>query len=672
MFISGLFNGETTSPSHRAAIPASFALTISNGITTGVLFDIERGSYHRRGQLINSTTTYELRWFAHRHIRSLYILEVDIQLHDTNEATFYLTTNTLSSSPDLLYEDDNEQTSSIPNTNLTCASTIIPETSDSKVHRLCSLITQIPSILTVKENQTMAFISSYHTSLDVQDGQTIEEEVTTDYKMAMELFQHGELYSTHISAWDELWQSGIEIHGRGDVATAVNASMFAILSSIREDWPYGLAPGGLTNYYNGHSFWDTETWMYPPILFFHPTIARSLIDYRYTRLDGAHRKAQSYTPPYSGAMFPWESAFSGVETCPTFAATGLREDHISGDISFAIWQQWLLLHDKQWLQDIAYPMLVDIADFWLSRAVYDNSDGLWHIRDIIPPDEYVDHVNDSVYTNYVASLALKYTIQAAKVLNVTENCQHCPQYEEVANQLVLLFNETLQIHPEYQGYNGDMIKQADVVLLHYPLGLEMSDEIRKNDLEYYSIRTDSNGPAMTWGMHSIGYLDLSDYTQAAKYFNMSFQDNLHSPLQVWTETPDGNAVNFITGAGGFLQTMIAGYPGVRINFEDGSLIIHPVCLEGADFIKLRGLHYHKAKVDIEYSCSINEEDGLPSMVKITSRMGKVRVLGYEGNVLRKQEDLMVKNSSLTIQTSSMKNNKNKNKKNQLSLKLTQV
>ncbi len=101
--------------------------------------------------------------------------------------------------------------------------------------------------------------------------------------------------------------------------------------------------------------------MYPGTLFFHSDVARSLIQYRFDRLAGARAKAASYSPPWAGAMFPWESAFSGQETCPTWAATGLREDHISADISFAVWQYWLMQKDQQWLKDVGYEILVGVA-----------------------------------------------------------------------------------------------------------------------------------------------------------------------------------------------------------------------------------------------------------------------------------------------------------------------
>lgn len=86
---------------------------------------------------------------------------------------------------------------------------------------------------------------------------------------------------SHINAWADIWQSGYRIEGRMDVARAVNSSLYAILSSVRTDRPFSLSPGGLTQGYNGHTFWDCETWMYPGMLLLYPDIAQSLLFYRY-------------------------------------------------------------------------------------------------------------------------------------------------------------------------------------------------------------------------------------------------------------------------------------------------------------------------------------------------------------------------------------------------------
>lgn len=101
--------------------------------------------------------------------------------------------------------------------------------------------------------------------------------------------------------------------------------------------------------------------MYPSLLLLHNDIAKSLVQYRFDRLEGARSKALSYDPPFGGAMFPWESAFSGVETCPMFAATGLREQHISADISLAVWQYWITQRDETWLRDVAFDILIGVA-----------------------------------------------------------------------------------------------------------------------------------------------------------------------------------------------------------------------------------------------------------------------------------------------------------------------
>ncbi len=98
---------------------------------------------------------------------------------------------------------------------------------------------------------------------------------------------------------------------------ATYSSLYYLLSSVRSDWPYSLSPGGLaSNGYNGHSFWDCETWMAPTLLLFYPDLAASLLAYRTDRQPGYVDKARSYSPPFDGLCIAWESAQTGVECCP--------------------------------------------------------------------------------------------------------------------------------------------------------------------------------------------------------------------------------------------------------------------------------------------------------------------------------------------------------------------
>lgn len=328
----------------------------------------------------------------------------------------------------------------------------------------------------------------------------------------------------------------------------------------------------------------------------HPSIAASLIDYRYDRLDAAYAKAKSYNPPFNGAMFPWESAYTGVETTlPTFGM-GEREQHISGDIAFAVWQYYRATRNDTWLKLTGYPILKGVADFWVSKVEVDVNE-VGHIHDVIPPDEYADHVSDSVFTNAVAIMSLDFALKTSQILGE----QPGEKWASIRDSIIIIFDEKRQFHPEFEGYTGEKIKQADAILLGFPLGLNMTGDVWGNDLRYYEQRTDENGPAMTWGMHSIGHIQLDEKEEAAKLFNRSFA-YIQPPFGVWSETVTGQgATNFITGAGGFLQTVIFGWP--RLRLEDDGISINPTCPENAKSWKLRKLAYLGSALSISHFCA---------------------------------------------------------------------
>lgn len=427
-----------------------------------------------------------------------------------------------------------------------------------------------------------------------------------DATSSMALVVNGTFHESHSKEFSNLFESGVEIIGRPDVSKAINSSLYYLLSSIRNDTHYSLSPGGLaSNSYNGHTFWDTETWMLPPLILLKPDVAKSALLYRFNRMEGARDKAISYDEGYEGAMFPWESASTGREVTPSWAATGAREQHISADIGLAIVQYFYCTGDADFMKEAGLEMLEEISSFWISRTEIDE-DHAAHIIDVIPPDEYVDHVNDSVYTNAAV----------AKLLNLAADLVEAfggdapDAWREIASALVLPFDSERRIYKEHDGYVNETIKQADVVLLDYPLGLEMNDDVKANNLKFYSNVTDPAGPAMTWGIHSLGYLGLKQWDDAASNFNRSFDNTKNSPYLVWQETPTGGATNFITGAGGFLQAVLNGYGGVRVSSEGMS--IYPTLFEGTSSFVLRALQYRGCKIDV----SINEEE-----IKLVRRGG---------------------------------------------------
>lgn len=350
--------------------------------------------------------------------------------------------------------------------------------------------------------------------------------------------------------------------------------------------------------------------MYPSILLWHPELAASFLQYRLDRLATAEQNALS--DGYKGVKFPWESAATGNEQQPGYQF----EQHITADVLFAARHFWYMTKNRTWLRE-AYPGLIKgSAAFWVSRVRLDPTDGTAHIDRVICPDEYA-FGDDSVYTNYAVKVNLLFATEAALELQEVPD----PQWADVAERLVLLFDPTLNIHREYYNYNGQQIKQADVVLLGFPLMMQMPADVREADLDYYASRTDPGGPAMTWAMHAIGYIELGNLELANPKFNRSFA-NVQAPFNVWTETPSGGTTNFVTGAGGFLQGITFGLFGLRADSK--KLAVQPSLLQGMSFIKLRGLHYLGNVLDIEYSargavCVLQEASASP--LALTTSLG---------------------------------------------------
>ena len=364
------------------------------------------------------------------------------------------------------------------------------------------------------------------------------------------------LLNRHKQAWADLWNSGdIQIEGDLDAQQRVRFALFNLYSYNRPETRESIAPMGLSSQgYNGHIFWDSELWMYPTLLALQPDMAKSCLDYRYDRLEKAKQKAAIYG--YKGAMYPWESDDTGEEATPTWALTGIFEQHITADVAIAFWNYYALTQDKTWLEG-NYKVLKETADFWVSRVVK-NKDGSYSILNVVGADEYAQHVDDNAFTNASAIEALKNTIKAAAILNEPVN----PLWEEVSSKLII--HSENGITQNYKGYKGQMIKQADVNLLAYPLHIISDKKQIEKDLEYYSEKIDKkDGPAMASGVLSVLYARLGDRDKAYAYFVKSYLPNSRPPFGVFSESANSNNPYFATGAGAMLQAVIYGFGGVE-------------------------------------------------------------------------------------------------------------
>ncbi|SHF90616.1 Trehalose and maltose hydrolase (possible phosphorylase) [Flavobacterium micromati] len=365
------------------------------------------------------------------------------------------------------------------------------------------------------------------------------------------------LLTRHKMAWAELWKTGdIQIEGDLDAQQRVRFALYNLYSFIRPETRQSIAPMGLSSQgYNGHIFWDTELWMYPTLLALQPDMAKSCLDYRSDRLQKAKQKAFIYG--YKGAMYPWESDDTGEEATPTWALTGIYEQHITADVSIAFWNYYAYTQDKDWLKK-EWAVLKETADFWVSR-VLENPDGSYSILNVVGADEYAQHVDDNAFTNASAIESLKNTIKATTILKEPIN----PKWALIADKL--LIHTKNGITQNYKGYEGQMIKQADVNLLAYPLNVITDKAQIERDLEYYAEKIDKkDGPAMASGVLSVLYARLGDREKAYSYFVKSYLPNSRPPFGVFSESANSNNPYFATGAGAMLQAVIYGFGGVEL------------------------------------------------------------------------------------------------------------
>ena len=364
------------------------------------------------------------------------------------------------------------------------------------------------------------------------------------------------LLQFHKKAWDDLWKSDIIIEGDARSQQDVHSMLYHLYAFTREGSALSPSPMGLSGLgYNGHVFWDTELWMYPALLLTHPELGKSLVEYRFQRLEAAKRNA--FGKGYQGAMFPWESAATGVEETPVWALSGPFEHHITACVAIAAWNYYCVTQDKTWLREKGWPILSATADFWASR-VERNGPGRYDINNVVAADEWAENVNNNAFTNAAARANLRYATEAAKIIGADAD----PDWMHVAANIPILRFEN-GVTREHETYNGEKIKQADVNLLAYPLHEVTDPAAIKKDLEYYEPRVGA-GPAMTHAIFSILYARAGSGEKAFAAFTNGYRPNELPPFRVIAETAGGTNPYFATGAGGMLQAMLNGFGGLEI------------------------------------------------------------------------------------------------------------
>ncbi|TAI48253.1 glycosyl hydrolase family 95 catalytic domain-containing protein [Flagellimonas allohymeniacidonis] len=410
----------------------------------------------------------------------------------------------------------------------------------------------------LKKGETFEFAwtGAVCSTQDFEDPQT-ESERFVIFNL---LTPREDLLGQHRKLWEELWEGDIIIEGNLQDQLDVRLALYHLYAFSRGDSNLSIAPMGLSSQnYNGHIFWDTELWMFPPLLMLNQDIARSLVNYRSDRLGKAKEKAINFG--YKGAMFPWESDDTGEEATPAWALTGTFEHHITADVAIAFWNYYRVTQNMDWLKGRGYPMMKEVADYWVSRSTK-NEDGSYSIKNVVGANEFAPNVDDNAFTNGSAITALQYATEAAKAVGEVAN----PEWNEVASKIrILKFPDGTT--KEHADYDGERIKQADVNLLTYPLDVVNDEETVLKDLKYYEPKLAEEGPAMGQSVFAVIYARLGNAKEAYRLFRRSYEPNKRPPFGALAEAATSDNPYFATGAGGMLQVVLFGFGGLDIGEE---------------------------------------------------------------------------------------------------------
>ena len=447
----------------------------------------------------------------------------------------------------------------------------------------------------VKKDRTYTFTKFIAASREGWGGDAKE-----DLNLATQARSAGfdELMIAHRAAWADLWRSDIVIEGDARAQTAVHSDLYYLLATSTPDthWPMGAC--GLTPGYTGHVFWDSDTWIFPALLLLHPERAKSLATFRAYTLPAAQARAQARG--LKGAKYPWEAdPENGSEQTPHFAyVLGEREIHVNADVALAQWQYWLATHDRQWLKQSGWPVIRNVADFWASRASWNASQHRYEILHVTSVAESYNDVPNDVFTNVSAQKALNIAAFSAALVGERPD----PHWAAVASKLYIPFSEAEQRHLDFDAsVPREPLEGSTLAMLMYPsLDLPMTDRIRRNDFDYtmISIKEGHHQPhGMSVAPASIAAAAVGDADSAVAWLQTNFTSGLiKPPFNVRVETPTNNTGYFVTASGGFLQNLIYGFTGLRIE-EKGLLAAYAPVLPPEwksmtlKDITVRGLHY---------------------------------------------------------------------------------
>ncbi len=393
-------------------------------------------------------------------------------------------------------------------------------------------------------------------------------------------------------AWRK--QSLITFYGSEKLSRALGYDLYQLLQSTGTDGSASVAAKGISGEgYEGHVFWDCETYVFPFFLWTQPEAAKGILLYRCGLLEAARKNARRLGIE-KGALFPWRT-ISGTE-CSSYFPAGAAQYHINGDIAYAFIQYWYVTRDVDFMAEKGAAVLVETARMWLELG-YMAEEG-FRIDCVTGPDEYTCLVNNNFYTNAAARYNLKGAAAMVRTLarlgkdgcvraatGVTE--EELCSFEEAARRMMLPYDERLGIsaqddsflhkkpldwkqlastqfplllhyHPLFL-YRHQVCKQADTVLAHLLFPDTAAPEVISRSYEYYN-RVTTHDSSLSLCVFAM---------MAARLGRQEASDGFARTIALDLEDTHGNTRDGLHTAsmGGAYLAMLKGFGGIEAEGE---------------------------------------------------------------------------------------------------------
>ncbi len=357
---------------------------------------------------------------------------------------------------------------------------------------------------------------------------------------------------------DDFWErADVELEGDAELQQAVRFALFHTLQAGARGERRAIAAKGLTGPgYNGHAFWDTETFVLPVLTYTVPDAARDALRWRHATLGLARDRAKQLG--LEGAAFPWRTIAG--EECSSYWPAGTAAFHVNADIAHALARYQAAAADDAFEREAGLELLVETARLWRSLGHHD-SQGRFRIDGVTGPDEYSAIADNNVYTNLMAQHNLSSAADAAerqpeRAGELGVDPEEAAAWRDAAKAIFIPYDEKLGVHPQAEAfaehqvwdftnttpeqyplllhfpyfdlYRKQVLKQADLVLALHLRGDAFSQEEKARDFAYYETLTvrDSSLSACTQAVIAaeVGHLELAyDYFGEAALIDL---DNL--------------------------------------------------------------------------------------------------------------------------------------------------